>query len=236
MTHKFRKSVFRSRNAVQTLAKLLATLLAILFQPLTRQRESLVMRPQGMSLQCPGGRKYLNESERERFLRATSRQDPKTRLFCLLLLYAGCRISEALAVTPSSIDCDTGVATFETLKRRIPGVTRDVPLPPSLMRDLDREFGLRAAQKDESHRGRRLWRWSRTTAWRRVKAVMAKAGVHGTAAMPKGLRHAFGVRAFWVVPPHLVQRWLGHASLRTTAIYGDVSGPEERKLASRMWS
>jgi len=35
---------------------------------------------------------------------------------------------------------------------------------------------------------------------------------------------------------HLVQRWLGHASLRTTSIYGDVMGPEERAFAERMWS
>jgi integrase/recombinase XerD len=53
--------------------------------------------------------------------------------------------------------------------------------------------------------------------------------------MPKGLRHGFGVAAFQSIPPHLVQRWLGHASMRTTAIYGDVSGPEERDFAVRMW-
>jgi integrase len=52
---------------------------------------------------------------------------------------------------------------------------------------------------------------------------MASAGINGTPAMPKGLRHGFGVKAFQSnVPPHLVQRWLGHASLRTTEIYGDV--------------
>jgi integrase len=45
---------------------------------------------------------------------------------------------------------------------------------------------------------------------------MAAAHVTGTPAMPKGLRHGFGVNAFQsLVPPHLVQRWLGHASLRT---------------------
>jgi len=33
----------------------------------------------------------------------------------------------------------------------------------------------------------------------------------------------------------IYKRWLGHASLRTTAIYGDVLGPEERALAARMW-
>jgi integrase len=48
-------------------------------------------------------------------------------------------------------------------------------------------------------------------------------------AMPKGLRHGFGTAAFQSVPPHLVQRWLGHASLRRTAIYGDVVGKEERR-------
>jgi integrase len=37
------------------------------------------------------------------------------------------------------------------------------------------------------------------------------------------------------VPPHLVQKWLGHASLRTTAIYGDVIGPDERAFAEWMW-
>jgi integrase/recombinase XerD len=72
--------------------------------------------------------------------------------------------------------------------------------------------------------------------WRRVKAVMALAGIHGPCAMPKALRHAFGVTAFEAkIPPHLVQRWLGHASLRTTAIYGDVIGREERSFAARMW-
>ncbi|MFU1717859.1 tyrosine-type recombinase/integrase, partial [Bacillus amyloliquefaciens] len=56
------------------------------------------------------------------------------------------------------------------------------------------------------------------------------------AASPKGLRHSFGVNAFQAkVPPHLVQRWLGHASLRTTSIYGDVLGEVERELAARMW-
>jgi integrase len=35
--------------------------------------------------------------------------------------------------------------------------------------------------------------------------------------------------------PRLVQRWLGHTSLQTTSIYGDLIGPEERAFAARMW-
>jgi integrase len=65
---------------------------------------------------------------------------------------------------------------------------------------------------------------------------MKEAGIAGLPASPKGLRHTFGVSAFQAnVPPHLVQRWLGHASLRTTVIYAEVSGKEERQFAARMW-
>jgi hypothetical protein len=110
-------------------------------------------------------------------------------------------------------------------------------LPGEFIEQLDQGFRLRIRQCDPELATKRIRRWSRATAWRRVKEVMSVAGIAGTHATPKGLRHAFGVKAFQSnVPPHLVQRWLGHASLRTTAIYGDVVDPEERAFAERMWS
>jgi integrase/recombinase XerD len=191
----------------------------------------------GMSLySSTGSRKYLNAAERRRFLRAARLADPATRLFCLVLGWSGARISEVLALTPAAIDVESGAVSIETLKRRKRGIVRQVPLPRDTLRDLNRVFRLRLAQHDPCLANRRLWNWSRTTAWRHVKAVMAAARVSGTPAAPKGLRHGFGVNAFQAnVPPHLVQRWLGHASLRTTSIYGDVIGPEERAFAARMW-
>ena len=33
----------------------------------------------------------------------------------------------------------------------------------------------------------------------------------------------------------LVQRWLGHAQLSTTAIYAEAVGQEEQEIAARMW-
>jgi integrase len=192
----------------------------------------------GWSLYAAGGRrKYVNAVERRRFIEAAKHADPETRLFCLTLGWSGARISEVLALTPAAIDPDSGFASIETLKRRKRGVVRQVPLPPDILRDFTRVFRLRAAQRDPERAGQRIWRWSRTTAWRHVKAVMMAAGITGLPAMPKGLRHGFGVRAFQAkVPPHLVQRWLGHASLRSTAIYADVMGPEERDFAARMWT
>jgi integrase/recombinase XerD len=182
-------------------------------------------------------RKYLNAAERRRFLESAQRLRPSERLFCLTLTWSGARISEVLALAPAAIDVEGGVVAIETLKRRRRGFFRQVPLPSDLVDELDREFGLRAAQLDPALASRPLWRFSRTTAWRYVKAMMAAAGIAGTPAMPKGLRHCFGVNAFQAnVPPHLVQRWLGHASLRTTGIYADVVGPEERSFAARMWA
>jgi integrase/recombinase XerD len=183
-----------------------------------------------------GGRKYLNAAERCRFVQAADQASARDRLFCLTLQWSGARISEVLALVPISFDIEAGVAAFRTLKRRDARVVRQVPLPLSLLRDLDAQFRIRDAQRDLATANQRLWNWSRTTAWRRVKRVMAAARITGTPAMPKGLRHSFGVNAFQSsVPPHLIQRWLGHASLETTAIYGDVIGPEEQAFAERMW-
>lgn len=214
-----------------------ATLLAIRFQPPTRL-ERLMARDsrRGINLYGPSGRKYLTAPERWRFLDAVQKAPPNVRLFCLAIAWSGSRVSEALALTPAAIDLATGTINIETLKRRKRGLIRQVPLPRPLLIELDRTFGIRKLQRDPEHAEERLWKWSRTTAWRQIKEFMRSAGLFGPAATPKGLRHAFGVSAFQAnVPPHIVQRWLGHASLRTTAIYGDVSGREERAFAARMW-
>jgi integrase/recombinase XerD len=192
----------------------------------------------GMSLYgSAGSRKYLNAAERRRFIKAARRAVLEVRLFCIVLSLSGGRISEILALTPAAIDLDSGVANITTLKRRKRGIVRQVPLPRGVLDELNRAFHLRRSQRDPDSAYRRIWKWSRTTAWRRVKEVMVAANIIGLPAMPKGLRHGFGVHAFQsLVPPHLVQRWLGHASLKTTSIYGDVVGPEERAFAARMWA
>jgi integrase len=181
-------------------------------------------------------RKYLNAAERRRFLESAQRLPPIERSFCLMLAWSGGRISEVLAVAAASIDIESGAVSLETLKRRRPGVVRQVPLPPHVLDELDRIFDLHAAQRDPALATMRLWRFGRTTAWRCVKSVMASAAIIGMPAMPKGLRHGFGVHAVQArVPVPLVQRWLGHASLRTTSIYIDVMGAEERAIAALMW-
>jgi integrase len=173
-----------------------------------------------------GRRKYLTADEGARFLQAANRLPPSMRAFCLVLAFAGCRVSEALALTADHVDPERRTLTIRTLKRRRT-VFRAVPVPQSMIELLR---GLRT--DDEG----RFWCSHRVTAWRVVKATMQGAGIAGPMCCPKGLRHSFGIRAAsHNIPTNLIQRWMGHASPTTTAIYLDAVGLEERSFASRMW-
>jgi site-specific recombinase XerD len=156
-------------------------------------------------------------------------------LFSLLLAWTGGRVSEVLAVRACSFQIDRNIVALRTLKRRKPHV-REVPIAPGLMAAIDRHFRLTELQRDPETANRRLWPWSRVTAWRYVKGVMLEAGVVGRPACPRGLRHAFGVGTLQAsVPLNMVQKWMGHARMSTTAIYADASGEEEAAFAARFW-
>ena len=194
--------------------------------------------PAGMQLHTlDGARKYLTAGERDLFLKTAERGDRDARTFCMTLAYAGCRLSEALALTADRIDLAAGVLVFESLKKRRPGIYRAVPVPPALLEALDLVHGIREVQgKRGKGQDVRLWPWCRMTAWRQVHAVMEAAKLSGVKASPKGLRHGFGVTAVSAgIPLNLVQKWLGHAQLSTTAIYADAVGAEEQDIAQRMW-
>ncbi len=182
-----------------------------------------------------GRRKYLTNDERRRFLAAAARADRHVRTLCMTLAFTGCRISEALALTPRHIDMEGGLVVFETLKKRRRGIFRAVPVPEELTDALDLAHGIR----EHLRRGRGdapLWPVSRMTAWRQITAVMRAAGIDGPQASPKGLRHGFGVAAIEAgIPLNMLQKWLGHAQLSTTAIYAEAMGAEEMALARRLW-
>jgi integrase/recombinase XerD len=192
--------------------------------------------PQPFSLYAAdGARKYLNRDERQRVLAAIEFLEPHQALFALTLAWTGARVSEALALTPSSFQVERGIVALRTLKRRKPHV-REVPIPPELMTAIDRHFAISERQRDSRSTNPRLWAWHRTTAWRLIKSVMLRNGITGLSASPRGLRHAFGVGTLQAgVPLNLLQRWLGHARITTTAIYADACGPEEIAFAGKFW-
>lgn len=110
-------------------------------------------------------------------------------------------------------------------------------MPDLLLDTLELVHHIRKALRGRSGQANiRLWSWGRTQATKHIWATMAAAGITGLHATPKGLRHGFGVKAAAQTRnPRMVQKWLGHQNLETTAIYMDAVGDEERELAARMW-
>jgi integrase/recombinase XerD len=183
-----------------------------------------------------GRRKYLVPKERWAFCDAALRVGGETGTFCAVLAFSGARISEVLALTPDRLDDGNGAINFETLKRRQRGIIRAVPVPSALLDCLDDVHGYRAAQRDTDQASVHLWPWSRTTAWRKVKAVMLLAEAPAFLSKPKALRHAFGAEAALnQVSLTLIKKWMGHAKLETTEIYTSLIGDEERALARLTW-
>lgn len=195
-----------------------------------------------LKLYDPGGRRlYLNAEERKAFLDTARTTRRHLRTLCETLHYTGCRISEALALTPERIDF-TGAVILRSLKKRgqaaVQGHYRAVPVPKGYLDTLNMGHALREAQRrGQDHADQLLWGWSRQHAWQLVKDVMIEAGIpDGPQRTPKGLRHAFGIAAVTSnVPLTMLAKWMGHASVDTTAIYANATGPEEQALAARMW-
>lgn len=173
-------------------------------------------------------RLYLNGSERRTFTHSAATRDHHTRLLCLFLLQTGCRLTEALNVRSQDVQINEGLVAINSLKKRDKHHVREIPL--------SEEFAIQLSAILPEQPDERLWVFSRTTAWRQIKAVMDHAGIYGSHATPKGLRHSFGVHcAFRNVPMSLTQKWLGHADIKTTAIYYQIVGEEEREMARRLW-
>jgi integrase/recombinase XerD len=186
-----------------------------------------------------GERLYFTDEQRKALLAAAAKAPREVKTFCSVLCYTGCRISEALALTAKSIDLSAKVIVIESLKKRKLGVHRQVPVPADLLDTLDNVHGIRETQKKgRAGLNERLWPVSRMTGWRWMAALMKAAGIgDGPHASPKGLRHGFGVAAVSKgISLNMVQKWLGHSALTTTAIYANAVGEEEQEIASRMWA
>ncbi|MBP5857415.1 site-specific integrase [Marivibrio halodurans] len=187
-----------------------------------------------------GARKYLSAAERARFYAALECLEPKSRTFCEMIYWTGCRPGEALAMSTASLDTEAGTVTIRSLKKRGAQKGRHyrvVPLPRAFITRLSQVHCLGEGDDGAgAPKDRRLWRFGRTTGWKRMGAVMTAAKITGTRACARGLRHSFGVHAALKgVPETRIRRWLGHASLATTAIYLEMAALEDREMARRLW-
>ena len=76
-----------------------------------------------MQLHDPDGKRlYLTAEERRAFLAAAGKAARPVRTLCGVLHTTGCRVSEALALTPERVDLTGKAVVFESLKKRRRGV------------------------------------------------------------------------------------------------------------------
>src|SRR3954471_19341271 len=136
--------------------------------PMNGRKAASAPSPPGMQLHDGEGRRlYLTEQERRAFIAAAAQAPRDVRTFCGVLHATGCRISEALGLTPQQVDLFGRVVVLESLKKSRQGVYRAVPVPPELLDALDLVHGIREAQR-RGHAKALLWPWSRMTAYRHV--------------------------------------------------------------------
>lgn len=180
-------------------------------------------------------RKYLTVNEVARVVAAAAAAPVATRALILLLLAAGPRVSEALALTVAGIDADDPecpAVTVPTLKRRRAS-SRVLPVPADLLPLLT------AAAAAVTHREKgdgRVWPINRSTAYRWIADVMQAAKVPARLCHPHTLRHTCAMLSLGVgVPITAVQQQLGHANVATTEIYTRASTHELRGFVSPVW-
>ena len=78
-----------------------------------------------------GNRLYLDAEERQAFLKTARQQERERRTFCETLYFTGCRISEALEITPKRVEIPAGQIILRSLKKRREDVFRTVPPRPT---------------------------------------------------------------------------------------------------------
>jgi integrase len=179
-------------------------------------------------ISADGRRKYLVDSEYEAFVAAAGQLAPRARAYCLTLAGTGGRLSEVLALRKKDVDRADGTIIIKSLKKRGRTYHRPIRVKPDLISTLDLVFDLGRGKGDQL-----LWPVDPQTGYRWVMRAMELAKLDHT---PHALRHTFGVHsAMEGVPLTTLKKWLGHANLKTTAIYAELCDAEERKMAERMW-
>lgn len=187
----------------------------------------------------PRGRSQVRQPHRApAHLSAFAQLDPGHALYALTLAWTGARVSEGLALTPVSFQIDDCLVAYRTLKQqggfRYPGGAVAA--------------GPHAGAQPAFRSARRADR-SRAHAQAAVELLprhrMAlRQGGHGGCRCQRspGLSARAAARlrrrraAIAGAEITLVQRWLGHARLSSTAIYTAAMGPEEISFAGRFWS
>ena len=201
-----------------------------------RRRPRGIYRKGADLQQSPGDKgstlpEYLEKAEVDALIAAAP--NPQAKLLILEQWRAGLRISEALGLQTSDLRLDTDLPTLRVRSASAKGgKERIVPVHPELQAAL-----IAATTYGNVDKGR-LIDVSRTTAWRWVQQAAERAMDAGQIdpgrhVATHTLRHSYARHLLLSgIPLNYLQRWLGHANIKTTLIYLELVPDPAGSLAS----
>jgi integrase len=207
----YKSALKRQENRASTINRKLAVLSKILNHAVLH--DGLRKTPHIAPEDKPLGRiRVLSESEEEKVLKLCAKDQDLTDVLCMLV-DTGARESELWLVQPEDVNLDIEPNGTVSLWRTKTNRPRTLPLTRRVRAILERRM--------EKVRAGSLFPFSEdwlTNKWRTIRREMGMKRDRGF--VPYCLRHTCATRLVQRgIPSTHVQKWMGHASFKTTEIY-----------------
>ena len=175
------------------------------------------------------------EQEHKRMLRWAKKLDMEDMYFILeIFAYTGCRVDELKFFTVESLDSNYIKKVYNK------GKERTIILRNDLKRDLKnycKRMGITSGHIfiSTSPKAKKGAMWNNSTIWRRLKRIAKAAKINPAKIHPHAWRHLFAKKAKEAgIDLDELQDILGHADIKTTAIYTQTSNREKKEKIEKI--
>lgn len=169
------------------------------------------------------------EQEHKRMLRWAKKLDMEDMYFILeIFAYTGCRVDELKFFTVESLDSNYIKKVYNKGKERTIILRNDLK---RALKDYCKRIGITTGYIfiSTSPKAKPGAMWDNSTIWRRLKRIAKAAKINPDKIHPHAWRHLFAKKAKEAgIDLDELQDILGHADIKTTAIYTQTSNREKK--------
>lgn len=169
------------------------------------------------------------EQEHKRMLRWAKKLDMEDMYFILeIFAYTGCRVDELKFFTVESLDSNYIKKVYNKGKERTIILRNDLK---RALKDYCKRMGITTGYIfiSTSPKAKPGAMWDNSTIWRRLKRIAKAAKINPAKIHPHAWRHLFAKKAKEAgIDLDELQDILGHADIKTTAIYTQTSNREKK--------
>lgn len=169
------------------------------------------------------------EQEHKRMLRWAKKLDMEDMYFILeIFAYTGCRVDELKFFTVESLDSNYIKKVYNKGKERTIILRNDLK---RALKDYCKRMGITTGYIfiSTSPKAKPGAMWDNSTIWRRLKRIAKAAKINPDKIHPHAWRHLFAKKAKEAgIDLDELQDILGHADIKTTAIYTQTSNREKK--------